>query len=72
METSPVAWYAAILSTAVLAWDLAKWWRSEPRLLSRKRPTALHAVRTSSLPARGVETPLVAAPKLIVLASRAC
>ena len=32
METSPVAWYAAILSTTVLAWDFAKWWRAEPRL----------------------------------------
>jgi hypothetical protein len=32
METSAVAWYAAILSTTVLAWDFAKWWRAEPRL----------------------------------------
>lgn len=32
METSPVAWYAAILSTTVLVWDFAKWWRAEPRL----------------------------------------
>ncbi|GAB3758706.1 hypothetical protein GCM10028796_04780 [Ramlibacter monticola] len=32
METSPVAWYAAILSTVVFAWDLTKWWRAEPRL----------------------------------------
>ncbi len=32
METSAVAWYAAILSTTVFTWDLAKWWRAEPRL----------------------------------------
>jgi hypothetical protein len=32
METSPVAWYAAILSTTVVAWDIVKWWRAEPRL----------------------------------------
>lgn len=32
METSFVAWYAAILSTTVLAWDVAKWRRAEPRL----------------------------------------
>ena len=32
METSLVAWYAAILSTTVLAWDFAKWWRAEPRV----------------------------------------
>lgn len=32
MQTSVVAWYAAILSTIVLVWDLAKWWRAEPRL----------------------------------------
>lgn len=32
METSPVAWYAAILSSLVFVWDFAKWWRAEPRL----------------------------------------
>jgi hypothetical protein len=32
METSPVAWYAAALSSLVFFWDLAKWWRAEPRL----------------------------------------
>jgi hypothetical protein len=32
METSLVAWYAAILSTTVLVWDFAKWWRAETRL----------------------------------------
>lgn len=32
METSPVAWYAAALSSLVFVWDLAKWWRAEARL----------------------------------------
>jgi hypothetical protein len=32
METSPVAWYAAALSSLVFVWDLTKWWRAEPRL----------------------------------------
>jgi hypothetical protein len=32
METSPVAWYAAVLSSLVFVWDVAKWWRTEARL----------------------------------------
>jgi hypothetical protein len=38
MDTSYVAWYAAILSTTVLVWDVAKWWRAEPRLRISARP----------------------------------
>jgi hypothetical protein len=41
METSLVAWYGALLSSAVLTWDLAKWWRAEPRLrITAKRDVA--------------------------------
>ena len=32
METSPVAWYGATLSSLAFIWEFAKWWRAEPRL----------------------------------------
>ena len=43
METSPVAWYAAVLSSVIFTWDLAKWWRAEPRLKIRATPDVAFA-----------------------------
>jgi hypothetical protein len=49
METSAVAWYAAILATTVFTWDLAKWWRAEPRLRISANADALDVKDAESL-----------------------
>ena len=38
VEADPVAIYAAIVATAILIWDVAKWLRSGPRIKLRALP----------------------------------
>src|SRR5262245_25050907 len=44
--TEIVAWWGAILSTIVLAWDIVKWWLSGPRL----RITVQTNMKTVNIP----------------------
>ncbi len=40
-EIDPVAIYAAIVATAILVWEVIKWFRSGPRLTGRTQPNTI-------------------------------